>query len=125
MTTRAAAASMPLDMLMETLERISAKPIPANVSVEIRTWHDRQRILTLDRPWILRCGDAETAQRVLAAAPRLLERLSDEILVLRGSTKPETVAKALTSHGITIDATRAPHVQTTPAKRRSRRRRRY
>ena len=121
--SRAAAAGTSIENLMETLKRISAKSIPPNVAVEVRSWHGRQRTLTLDRPWILHCGDAETADRVLSEAPRLLERLSESILALRGKTQPETVARALAKHGITIDVTKAPQVAARPAKRRSRRRR--
>ena len=121
--SRAASAGTPIEFLMETLQRISAKPIPANVGVEVRSWHARQRILILDRPWILRCGDAETAERVLSEAPRLLERIGEDILALRDGTRPETVAKALAAHGITIDVTKAPTVAAKSATRRPRRRR--
>ena len=103
---RAAAAGMPQGALLDTLMRLVAEAIPANVLTEIRAWHDRQRVLVLERPWILRCGDAQTAERVLSVGSRFLEPLTDDTLALRPGQKPAAVAKALAPHGVTIDGTR-------------------
>lgn len=120
---RGAAAGIPVTTMVEALERFGRTPTPPNVRTEIETWHGRQRVLTLRRPWLLDCGDAETASRVLAAAPRRLERLSETIVMVRGTTRPETIAKALAEHGITLDTSQVPKPRKKAARRRPRRRR--
>jgi len=122
---QAAAAGMAADTILAALARISSEAIPGNVGAEIKAWHGRQRVLALERPWILRCGDAETAARALAAAPGKLERLSEAVLAVRGRTRPETVAKLLAAHGITLDTSKVPVKKKRAAPRRRSYRRRY
>ena len=122
---QAAAAGMTADTILAALERVSSEALPGNVRAEIKAWHGRQRVLALERPWILRCGDAETAARALAAAPGKLERLSEDVLAVRGRTRPETVAKLLAAHGITLDTSKVPVKKKRAAPRRRSYRRRY
>lgn len=119
--SRAAAAGVPRAAVVDTLQRLASEVLPGNVASEVEAWHRRQRVVTLERPWILRCGDADTAARVRAVAGRLVEPLGDDVLVVSQGTSPQALAKLLAPHGVTIDtsATAKPPRPRFAARRRS------
>ncbi|MDA1194274.1 MAG: helicase-associated domain-containing protein [Planctomycetota bacterium] len=116
---RAAASGVARETILEALERVATGALPENVRREIEGWHARHAVLALERPYILRCGDRETADRVMAISRGSMERIGDAILLLAPGTRPAALAKLLEKHGFTLDAA---GVQPPPGRRRRGRR---
>lgn len=86
---------------LATLRQASARELPANVVHELRDWFAACRRLQLEPVHLIRCSDAATAARVLAAAGRgKLEALSDTLLALTDRSQRSAVVRACRKAGL-------------------------
>ena len=65
------------------LTRHSTNTLPANVLREVQEWSSWVRRVSSSKVTILRCGDPDTADRVLAALRHQSERLSETIVAIK------------------------------------------
>ena len=91
----AAQAGLGADEVLATLARSSSTPVPANVEHEIRAWFGRCRRLALEPVHLLRCPDAATAARVLAAVGANKLELVSETLLALGDPKQKAAVMRL------------------------------
>jgi hypothetical protein len=98
---QAAQARLGADEVLAVLARASATPVPANVEHEIRAWFASCRRLRIEPVHLVRCPDARTAARVLAAAGAgKLEALSETVLVLADPAHKAAVTRACRKVGL-------------------------
>lgn len=109
----------PLAILEAALEH-SRSPLPGNVRHEVAAWAAGVRAVAWERPLLLRCPDAETAERVLLAVGPPLEALDERTLLLTDEAALERVTKLAAEVGVHLEPPPAP-----PAAERKRRRRRW
>lgn len=95
-----AAAGLTGKIILETLQRVCGKEIPANVSREVEGWARQIRRVEMWPATLVRCPDAETAMRIKAAVPGDFTKISDTVLELNGRVKPQEMARRLRAMGI-------------------------
>jgi hypothetical protein len=111
----AAAAGMTAEQAIDALRAVSSRRLPANVVREITGWFDEVRRVSLVPAFLLRCPDAHTAARVLAAGGKAVRPVSDTVLELVDPSARARLLKKLRAAGIFIDE------RTSAPERRSRR----
>lgn len=99
----AAAGGMTADQVLETLRRLSSKPIPANVTREIQGWFDQCRRITVRPAVLIRCPDHETATRVIGVLGNRVVSISETVLELRDAGAKSEALRKLQSQGIFVD----------------------
>jgi len=102
----AARTGLGAEEVLATLAEASPGPVPTNVTHEIRAWFARCRRFELEPVHLLRCPDAETAERVLALCTKHLERLGDTLLALRDPARKAELLRACAKHGLFLAAPR-------------------
>jgi hypothetical protein len=81
----AAEAGLSLDQMLGTLRQVSSRELPANVERQIQDWFSVVRRVAVRPTVLLRCPDAETAARVIAAGGDNVRPLTDTVLELLDS----------------------------------------
>ena len=114
----AAAAGLSAANVLDTLDSISTKNLPANVTREIKGWFDQCRRVTVSRALLVRCPDAETAARVLSAAGKRATAITDTLIELEDTKANTGLFRKLDGMGIFSDLPAPP-----TAKRRKKGRR--
>src|SRR6185503_11748302 len=97
---QAALSGLGSEDVLATLAGASTTSVPANVEHEIRSWFASCRKLRLEPVHLVRCHDAATAARVLAAGGGKLESLSDTVLVLTDPAHKAAVTRACRKAGL-------------------------
>lgn len=124
----AAAGGMTAAEVLETLEQVSAKPLPANVRREIQGWFDQCRRINVWPTVLIHCPDADTATRVVATFGSRVTPIHETLLELRGSSLETELVRRLQSMGIFVDrvamSTQGARGAEKTSRRGSRRRRR-
>jgi hypothetical protein len=110
----AARAGLSADDVLATLSESSAGPVPKNVVHEIKAWFARCRHLQLESVQLLRCPDAETAERVFALGAKHLERLGDTLLALHDPAKKSELLRACAKQGLFLGKGRARDSEAKP-----------
>jgi hypothetical protein len=96
----AAAAGLTSKAILDTLQRVCGKTVPANVSREIEGWAALCRRVEMGPATLVRCPDAETAMRIRGVAPDAFVPISDTVLELKGRFRPQEMARKLRAMGI-------------------------
>jgi Helicase conserved C-terminal domain len=98
---QAAQSGLGAGEVLATLAGASTTPVPANVEHEIRAWFASCRRLRIEPVHLVRCPDAATAVRVLAAAGAgKLEALSETVLALTDPVHKAAVTRACRKAGL-------------------------
>ena len=105
----AAGSGMTAAQVLETLTRLSAKPIPANVAREIAGWFDQCRRISVHSAVLIHCPDADTAARVVAAGGKKAVLLTDTVVELTDSRAKTELLRKL--HGLGIFTESSTHVK--------------
>jgi len=90
----AAGGGMTAAAVLQILERLSAKPIPANVAREITEWFDQCRRITVRSAVLIDCPDADTAARVVAASGKQAVSLTDTVVELTDAKAKNELLRA-------------------------------
>jgi len=93
--------------LVARLAQLASNEVPPNVSREVKEWSDRVREVTPSRLTVLRCGDRDTADRVMAVLKRHAERISDTIVAIDHLKLTASERDKLRSQGILVQANSA------------------
>ena len=104
----AAAAGISAAKVLETLNNISTKDVPANVTREISGWFDQCRRVTVSRAMLVRCPDAETAARVLSVAGKQATAVTDTVIELEDAKANTGLFRRLDGMGIFSDLPAPP-----------------
>jgi hypothetical protein len=88
--------------IVQRLERHASNKVPANVLREVRGWSAWVRRVTSTTLSILRCPDADAADRVMAALKRRAERVNDTLVALDAKKLTAAERTKLQSHGIIV-----------------------
>lgn len=102
----AARAGLDAEEVLATLVGASSTPLPLNVVHEIKAWFARCRHFQLESVQLLRCPDAETAERVFALGAKHLERLGDTLLALHDPAKKSELLRACAKQGLFLGKAR-------------------
>ncbi len=96
----AAGSGMTAAQVLDSLERLSAKPIPANVAREIAGWFDQCRSIAVRSAVLIHCPDADTAARVVAVGGKQATALTDTVVELADTKAKTAVLRKLRGLGI-------------------------
>lgn len=103
----AAGSGMTAAQVIETLTRLSAKAIPANVAREIQGWFDQCRRINVHSAVLIHCPDADTAARVVSAGGKKAVSLTDTVVELTDSRAKTALLRKL--HGLGIFTETSSH----------------
>lgn len=112
---QAALSGLGPDDVLATLAGASTTGVPTNVEHEIRSWFASCRKLRLESVHLVRCPDAATAARVLAAGGGKLEALSDTVLVLTDPAHKAAVTRACRKAGLFLRSGPRAELQGRPS----------
>ncbi len=93
--------------LVARLAQLASNEVPPNVLLEVKEWSNWARVVTPSRLTVLRCGDSDTADRVMAVLRRHAERISDTIVAIDHLKLTATERDKLRSQGILVQANSA------------------
>jgi len=96
----AAGSGMTGAQVLDSLRQLSAKPVPANVEREITGWFDQCRRIMVRSALLVHCPDADTAARVVAAAPEHAVLLTETAVELSDPHEKSDLLRKLRSLGI-------------------------
>ncbi len=96
----AAGSGMTAAQVLDSLERLSAKPIPANVAREIAGWFDQCRSIAVRSAVLIHCPDADTAARVVAVGGKQATALTETVVELADTKAKTALLRKL--HGLGI-----------------------
>jgi Helicase conserved C-terminal domain len=88
--------------IMGRLARHASNDVPANVEREIKEWANWVRQVTSRRLTVLRCGDLNTADRVMNVLRRHAERISDTIVAIDHLKLTASEREKLRGQGILV-----------------------
>jgi hypothetical protein len=100
----AAAQGTTAEAMLATLAKHSSKPVPANVTEEIRSWFAVCRPLVTRRSVLIEAGDRETALRVQRLLGPRCVVLKDTLLEWRGTGLDPKLRRKLIEQGLFLDA---------------------
>jgi hypothetical protein len=95
------------DEVPERLRRLASNSIPANVLTELTSWCAQARTVNVGTATLIRCPDAETASRVVAALGKQAERLGDVAVAFDGNLTP-ALRQRLQAQGVLVEGTNNP-----------------
>jgi XPB/Ssl2-like helicase family protein len=90
--------------ILARLERHTSKQLPANVLREVKDWSNWVRRVTFAKLTVLRCPDADTVDRVIAAMGRNAERVSDKLVAIDRAKLTPAQRDKLKNHGIIVQS---------------------
>jgi hypothetical protein len=99
----AAGSGMKAAQVLETLQRLSAKPVPANVAREIAGWFKQCRRIQVRSTVLIQCPDADTAARVVGASGKRATTLTDTVVELPDARAKTELLRKLHGLGIFTD----------------------
>ena len=85
---KAASRGLTAQEMLRRLDLHASTAVPANVRTEIRTWAGTVRYVQVEEMSVVRCRDAETAERVRGALGSSTERLGTTVVGVRGPITP-------------------------------------
>jgi hypothetical protein len=100
---RALAAGLPAEEVLARLERHASGPLPANVAREVRDWCGWVRPVKTEAAVVLRCPDADSAQRARAALGPRAEVVGETIVLWPGGRLSAGEQRQLLGQGILIE----------------------
>ncbi len=93
----------PADIIAR-LTRHASNDIPANVLREVKEWSSWVRQVKLSTMTVIRCGEQDSADRVMAVLRRQAERLSDTIIAIDHARLTAIERDKLMGQGIIVQA---------------------
>lgn len=101
---RAVAQGMSPSEIIGRLQGVASNDVPANVLRQVSDWCGWVRRAKVSTGTIIRCPDAETADRVVAVLRKEVERLSESVVLLRRRSLSAAERSKLREQGVLIDA---------------------
>ena len=99
---RAVRFGLKRDELVARLKRHASNELPANVLREVKEWSSWVRQVTLSTVTVIRCGERDTADRVMAVLRRQAERIGDTIIAIDHAKLTASERDKLLGQGIVV-----------------------
>jgi hypothetical protein len=117
---KAVANGLKPEEIVARLEQYASNDVPANVLREVKGWSGWVRRVEFATMAVLRCPDAETADRVMAALKKGAERVTETIVGLDGSKLATAERAKLKDQGVIVQGGAEPAARRPAAKKRRR-----
>ena len=118
----AASSGMTAEQTLDMLQHVSSKPLPGNVVREIQGWFDQCRRITVEPTVLIRCPDADTATRVVAASGGQAVAITETVVELQDAQARKELLRKLHGQGVFVDRPAehpaGPHDVHRPRRRR-------
>jgi hypothetical protein len=99
----AAVAGMTAEKVLDQLDKVCSRELPANVRREIAGWFAQSRSVTFEMAMLIRCQDRETAMKVLGLAKGKTSILNDTVVEYKGSNQERAaLSRKLKEAGIRV-----------------------
>ncbi|MCK4659908.1 MAG: helicase-associated domain-containing protein [Phycisphaerae bacterium] len=98
----AAGSGMPVAQVLNSLREVSAKALPGNVEHEIKSWFSQCKHIKMYPVTLIRCPDAKTATRVMAAGGQKITPISQTVFQLADHKSKTTLIKKLKGIGVFV-----------------------
>ena len=102
-TLAAMESGLGAEEILERMGRLAHKPVPANVSSQIRDWTAAYRRVGIRRTVIMSCPDEETALRARSLLPQLVKPLAPRLLEVANPKSIPYIRKKLKQHGVGVE----------------------
>ena len=99
---KAVAGGLPAKQVLERLKKHATIGLPDNVAREVADWAAKVRQVQPESLMVLRCQDADTADRVHSALGKVAERLSPMVVGLAATSINSTLRQKLLAQGIML-----------------------
>ena len=99
---QAAELGLTAEQVLSTLEKVTTKAIPANISREITGWFAACRQIRIKSTILIHCPDEETAMKIQALGKRDVTPLTPQILEVSSVKAKKTLLGKLRKQGIFI-----------------------
>ena len=90
------------EQVLSTLEKVSTKSIPPNISREISGWFASCRQIRVKSTILIHCPDEETAMRIMSLGKRDVTALTSHILELPSARAKKALVGKLRKQGIFV-----------------------
>ncbi|MCH7919782.1 MAG: helicase-associated domain-containing protein [Planctomycetes bacterium] len=98
----AAEVGLTAEQVLSTLEKVSTKSIPPNISREISGWFASCRQIRVKSTILIHCPDEETAMRIMSLGKRDVTALTSHILELPSARAKKALVGKLRKQGIFV-----------------------
>lgn len=118
---KAVAHGLKPEEIVARLKTYASNDVPANVLREVEGWSGWVRRVTLGTMTVVRCPDAETADRLVAALKKRAERVNETIVALDGGRLTPAERARLKDQGLVVQGHAEPAAKRPAAKKKRRR----
>ena len=99
---RAVRLGLKPDDIIARLTRLASNELPANVLREVKDWSSWVREVKLSKMTVIRCGERDSADRVMAVLRRQAERISETIIAIDHAKLTASERDKLLGQGIIV-----------------------
>ena len=117
---KAVAHGLPPDEIVARLKKYASNDVPANVLREVEGWSGWVRRVTLGTMTVLRCPDAETADRLMGALKKGGERVNETIVAVDRARLTPAERSKLKDQGLIVQGHAEPAAKAAPKKKKRR-----
>ena len=117
---KAVAHGLKPEEIVARLKQYASNGVPANVLREVEGWSGWVRRVTLGTMTVLRCPDAETADRLVGALKKRAERVNETIVAVDGGKLTPAERARLKDQGLIVQGHAEPAAKRPPAKKKRR-----
>ncbi len=117
---KAVANGLKPEEIVSRLEQYASNDVPANVLREVKGWSGWVRRVDFATMAVLRCPDAETADRVMAALKKGAERVNETIVAVDGPRLGTPERARLKDQGLVVQGGNEPVAKRPAAKKKRR-----
>jgi Helicase conserved C-terminal domain len=117
---KAVANGLKPEEVVARLKQHASNDVPANVLREVEGWSGWVRRVSFGSMAVLRCPDAETADRVMGALKRGTERINETIVAVDGAKLAPADRAKLKEQGVIVQVSAEPAARPAAPKKRRR-----
>ena len=115
---KAVAHGLKPEEIVARLKKFASNEIPTNVLREVEGWSGWVRRVTLGTMTVLRCPDAETADRLVGALKKRAERVNETIVAVDGGKLTSAERAKLKDQGLIVQGHAEPAAKPAAKKKR-------
>ncbi|MCK5034908.1 MAG: helicase-associated domain-containing protein, partial [Candidatus Sabulitectum sp.] len=97
---KAASHGLNAEYVLDTMAELSHKPVPPNVTEQVKNWISRCRIVSISTKILFTCPDRETALQVKSSGGEKVEHISDTVIAVSDKKFAKALEKKLEKKGI-------------------------
>ena len=97
---KAASRDLSAAYVLDTMEELSHKPVPPNVTEQVKNWISQCRIVSISTKILFTCPDRETALQIKSSGGEKVEQISDTVIAVSDKKFAKALEKKLEKKGI-------------------------